>query len=66
MAVTASVPSARRMRARRISELPHRHPTVCVEIAAWVSGVRLRCFLDLRQELDSEHPAADEVDPVIG
>jgi hypothetical protein len=27
-------------------------------------GVRLRCFLDLRQEADTEHPAEDEPDPV--
>ncbi|MFH8902800.1 DUF6207 family protein [Streptomyces coeruleorubidus] len=27
-------------------------------------GVRLRCFPDLRQELDSEHQAKGEPDPV--
>jgi hypothetical protein len=29
-------------------------------------GVRLRCFLDLRQQLDSEHQAEGELDPVTG
>ncbi|MFD9396185.1 DUF6207 family protein [Streptomyces sp. NPDC060000] len=29
-------------------------------------GVRLPCFLDLRQELDSGHQAEGELDPVTG
>jgi hypothetical protein len=29
-------------------------------------GVRLRCYLDLRQEPDSEHQAVEEADPVSG
>ncbi|MFE7765880.1 DUF6207 family protein [Streptomyces sp. NPDC057438] len=29
-------------------------------------GVRLRCFLDLRQELGSEHQAEGDLDPVTG
>ncbi|WP_069772174.1 DUF6207 family protein [Streptomyces sp. LUP30] len=29
-------------------------------------GVRLRCYLDLRQEPDSEHQAVGEPDPVLG
>ncbi|MEU9314061.1 DUF6207 family protein [Streptomyces sp. NPDC048256] len=29
-------------------------------------GVQLRCFLDLRQEPDTEHQAEGEPDPVTG
>ncbi|WP_327138174.1 DUF6207 family protein (plasmid) [Streptomyces sp. NBC_01340] len=29
-------------------------------------GVRLRCFLDLRQRLDAEHQAEGGLDPVTG
>ncbi len=33
---------------------------------AGAPGVRPRCFLDLRQELDLEHQAEESPDPVTG